>query len=49
MQRTFHSQLHLKHLKRVPRYLNGTLFMGITYGMTSHDNAEDIKVFSYSD
>jgi hypothetical protein len=42
------TQLHMKQLKRLLRYLNGTRPMGITYGRPSQDNAEDIKVFSYS-
>jgi hypothetical protein len=41
--------MHMKHLKRMLRYLNDTRSIGITYGMPSHDNANDIKVFSYSD
>ena len=43
------TQLHMKQLKRLLRYLNGTRPMGITYGRPSQDNAEDIKVFSDSD
>jgi hypothetical protein len=30
----------------VALYLNGTRPMGITYGRSSQDNADDIKVFS---
>jgi hypothetical protein len=41
--------LHMKQLKRLLCYLNGTIPMGITYGRPSQDNADDIKVFSYSD
>jgi hypothetical protein len=43
------TQLHMKQLKRLLRYFNGTRPMGITYGRPSQDNAEDIKVFSDSD
>jgi hypothetical protein len=43
------TQLHMKHLKRLLRYLNGMRPMGITYGRASQDNAEDIKVLSDSD
>jgi hypothetical protein len=38
------TQLHIKQIKRLLRYLNGTRHMGITYGRPSQDNAEDIKV-----
>jgi hypothetical protein len=43
------TQLHMKQLKRLLRYLNGTRPMGITYGRPSQDNADDIKVFSSPD
>jgi hypothetical protein len=43
------TRFHLKQLKRLLRYLNGTRPMDITYGRPSQDNAEDIKVFSHSD
>jgi hypothetical protein len=39
----------MKQIKRLLHYLNGTRPMGITYGKLSHDNADDIKVFSDSD
>jgi hypothetical protein len=48
-RQTTPTQLHMKQLKRLLRYLNGTRPMGITYGRPSHDNAEDIIVFSNSD
>jgi hypothetical protein len=43
------TQLHMKQLKCLLRYLNGTKPMVITYGRPSQDNAEDSKVLSYSD
>jgi hypothetical protein len=43
------TQMHMKQLKRLLRYLNVTTPMGITYGRPSQDNAYDIKVFSDSD
>jgi hypothetical protein len=39
------TQLHMKQLKPLLRYLNGTRPMRITYGRPSQDNADDIKVF----
>jgi hypothetical protein len=36
----------MKHLKRLLRYLNGTRPIRITYGIRTHDNTEDIEVFS---
>jgi hypothetical protein len=48
-RQTAPTQLHMKQLKRLLRYLNGTRLVGITYGRPSRDNAEDIKVFSDSD
>jgi hypothetical protein len=48
-RQTTPTQLHMKMFKRLLRYLNGTRPMGITYGRPSQDNAEDIKVFAYSD
>jgi hypothetical protein len=48
MRQTVPTQLHLKQLKRILRYLNGTRSMGITYGRASQDNAYDIKVVSDS-
>jgi hypothetical protein len=44
-RQTAPTQLHMKQLKRLLRYLNGTRPTGITYGRPSQDNAEDIKVF----
>jgi hypothetical protein len=46
MRQTAPTQLHMKQLKRLLRYLNGTRPMGITYGHPTQDNAVDIKVFS---
>jgi hypothetical protein len=43
------TQLHMKQLKRLLCYLDGTRPMGITYGRPSQDNADDIKEFSNSD
>jgi hypothetical protein len=43
------TQFHMKRLKRLLRYLNGTRPMGITYGRPSRHNADDVKVFSDSD
>jgi hypothetical protein len=43
-RQTAPTQLHMKQLKCLLRYLNGTRPMGITYGRSSQDNAEDIKV-----
>jgi hypothetical protein len=40
------TQVHMKQLKRLLRYLNGTKPMGITYGRPYEDNADGIKVFS---
>jgi hypothetical protein len=40
---------HMKQLKRLLRYMNGTRPMGIIYGCPSQGKADDIKVFSYSD
>jgi hypothetical protein len=48
-RQTAPTQLHMKQLKRLLRYLNGTRPVGITYGRPSQDNANDIKVFSDSD
>ena len=48
-RQTAPTQLHMKQLKRLLRYLNGTRPMGITYGRPSQDYANDIKVFSDSD
>jgi hypothetical protein len=48
-RQTAPTQLHMKQLKRLLRYLNGTGPMGITCGRPSQDNADDIKVFSDSD
>jgi hypothetical protein len=48
-RQTAPTQLHMKQLKRLLRYRNGTRPMGITFGRSSQDNAEDIKVFSVSD
>jgi hypothetical protein len=48
-QQTAPTQLHMKQLKRLLRYINGTRPMGITYGRPSQDNADDIKAFSDSD
>jgi hypothetical protein len=39
------TQMHMKQLKRLLRYLNGARSIGITYAMPSHDNANDINVF----
>jgi hypothetical protein len=36
-------------LKRMLRYFNGTIPMGITYGIQSNGNACDIKVLSNSE
>jgi hypothetical protein len=48
-RKTAPTQLHMKQLVRLLRYLNGTRPMGITYGRPSQDNVDDIKVFSNSD
>jgi hypothetical protein len=48
-RQTAPTQLHMTQLKRMLRYLNGTRPMGITFGRSSQDNAEDIKVSSFSD
>jgi hypothetical protein len=43
-------QLNMKQLKRLLRYLNGTMPLEITYGNASMDNANyDMKVLSDSD
>jgi hypothetical protein len=44
-RQTAPTEMHMKQLKRLLRYLNGTRPMGIIYGRPSHDNANDIKVF----
>jgi hypothetical protein len=49
MRKTTPTHMHMKQLKRLLRYLNDARSMSITYGMPSHDNAYDIKVFSESD
>jgi hypothetical protein len=48
-RQTSPTQLHMKELKRLLRYFNGAIPMGIIYGRPSQDNAADIKVFSVSD
>jgi hypothetical protein len=48
-RQTAPTQLHMKQLKRLVRYLNGTRSISIIYGMPSQDNADNIKVFSYCD
>jgi hypothetical protein len=45
MRQTAPTELHIKQLKRMLRYLNGTRPMGITYGRAFHDNAHDIRCF----
>jgi hypothetical protein len=45
-RQTAPTQLHMKQLKRLLRYLNGTRSISIIYGMPSQDNADNIKVFS---
>jgi hypothetical protein len=46
-RQTAPTQLHMKQLKRLLRYLSGTRPMGITCGRPSQDNTDDdIKVFS---
>jgi hypothetical protein len=47
-RQTAPTQLPMKQLKCHLRYLNGTRPIGLTYGRPSHDNVDDIKVFSDS-
>jgi hypothetical protein len=49
MREIIPTHLHMKQLKRLLRYLNGTIPMGITYGIASRENAYDIKVLSNLD
>jgi hypothetical protein len=45
IRQTTATQMHMKQLKQLLRYLNATRLMGITYGRPSQYNADDIEVF----
>jgi hypothetical protein len=50
MRQTTPMQLNMKQLKRLLRYLNGTMPLEITFGNASMDNVNyDMKVLSDSD